>query len=217
MKTTSWLLGALTALSLGACGVPNETSIEILGAIPYDATVDETTGAVTSCIVSGDATVKESAGAMDLALRTAAGTVPGFQQGFVVRNNLPDNTNESSSRLNSNNFTIDKVVVGFSAIDEATATAVSGFQTEVPMVLKIETGGTQGVNVPLIPSNIATGLEAIIPAGTSQTLIANFRLEGRTGGQIRISTGEVSFPVQVCNGCLVDTCGPECLCSHSGF
>jgi hypothetical protein len=67
-----------------------------------------------------------------------------------------------------------------------------------------EDPGFGSAMVTVIPSSVGRPLaEAVIRTGVSQIVIANIRVFGTTLGGVEVTSGEYSFPISLCAGCLI--------------
>ena len=102
-------------------------------------------------------------------------------------------------RPESNGVYIELAVV---SIVSTNAPDVTIAEYSVPAHGFIPPGGSSGVvAVEAIPAGVGTTAD-------SGQLILNIRLVGRTQGDIDIETGDFTWPVSLCNGCLFTPCDP---------
>jgi hypothetical protein len=133
--------------------------------------------------------------------------------GIQVNNNLPNNADASSGRLNTNDvfidtFTVDYEVSGVSGVSVPSISGPTQIQNTVPA------GGDGVVGVDLLrldPTTLAALNTAVagLPAGeTSFRIVATMRLHGVLGDTSKFETAPRKFGVDVCVGCMgVPACG----------
>lgn len=195
---------AILALALfsGACA-ENNMSIQVLRARPFE---DDCT------IVPGDLAVGR--GFFDISYADPAQAATGqfttdYVQGFEIENNLYDTTDESSARLNAQNFKTVQAVVTYSSDDPLIQGTANGVpETVTPVALTVEAdGGKHGIAATLLPKSIATLFTGGLADPTqTATLVASFRVEGELQDGWNLRSGTFDFPVELCNGCLRQTC-----------
>ncbi len=116
-----------------------------------------------------------------------------------VENQLPDNSNANTGRLNTNDAHVDEAIVEYEGVPLPKITA--------GMNLRVAAGSTSVVKVEVIPTAIGTALAAF-----TGELLANVRLGGYFDDGTRFETGDFAVTVRVCAGCVGLSCagGPTC-------
>lgn len=119
-----------------------------------------------------------------------------------VENQLPDNTDRSVGKLNTNDAHIDQVVVEYDGIGLGRA-VVDVIDYRVPA------SGSSVISVEAIPAslNATPVLTSFAPTTATRTMVANVRLRGFYDDGSRFETGEFPVGIRVCAGCLTAATG----------
>ena len=109
-----------------------------------------------------------------------------------VENQLPENGNASTGRVNTNDAHVDEAIVEYEGV--AFPKVVQGMNLWVPA------GGGSVVKVEVVPGTLGGTLGAF-----SGNLVGNVRLGGYFDDGTRFETGDFPVTVRVCQGCLPTT------------
>jgi hypothetical protein len=203
-RRKAWTAAALgLAAALSGCLVDDEDGkLVILQAQPLSDT----------CEITTDRTVGLSQGVIDMAMATD------YTLNLLVQNNMDQITRVRSyqpqdARLNTTDVRLTRAIVEYRALDQVTASFPE--QLRVPLSAPVSAAGTSvfGVEVltPAMVQDLRTSPEFIIrgadgqvrPARTSVKLLVNVKVEGETLDGKSVGSNDFTFPLTVCNGCLV--------------
>lgn len=186
MKTRALLL-ALPAVLLGSCR-DNRVSVDIQQ-ICYP-TAECSFGATCDKVVLGTPL-------LDVASLTA--NAPGVLV-LQLENQMPDNTNTATGRLNSNDAHIDQAAIEYEG---------GGLSRDVFNVgnHRIPAGGTATLGIEVVRWQNGTPLRTAYGAGL-RSIVAKIRLRGYTDDGARFETGEFPATLDLCSGC-VSACPPD--------
>jgi len=185
----------VAAASVGATGCStNDVTLSILQM--------QALTQMTMCVAqpSGAATVVRDRGLLDVSLVTTAGyiAIP------VVRNNLPNNTNG----VEFNSIQLTGANVKLENVDGTTLTLSNGQSSFFYASAggRLDPGGTAAMFVEVLPASAAKSLAGMIPSVGFFTVIAEVKPVGMHASD-QVVGGPIDFPVDLCNGCLVDNAG----------
>ncbi|HEX9402058.1 MAG TPA: hypothetical protein VF912_18255 [Anaeromyxobacter sp.] len=127
-----------------------------------------------------------------------------------VENQLPDNTNVETGKLNTNDAHADEVSVEYDGI------ALPRAVYELPNY-SMPAGTTSVISIDVIPTALNAGLRlaAYAPTPSPRDMVANVTLRGYYDDGSRFETGAFAVGVRVCSGCLsaapcaANTCPPS--------
>lgn len=212
-------IAAVAALSLPGCGVSDESMVVLVGAVEWGGVFDPNTNTLTGCNPGDVNDGVASGGRFDVDIFRDPARVPAFKQGFHILNQLPEAASVEANQLEVNTVLLDKAVITYSGLEDATDQLLSNLVTEIPVAAAIEPEGYTTTPLTLIPSNIAQVLrDQLVPNPNDlRTIIVNVQLEAHTVGQTSLKSSRLSWPVDVCNGCLSPaqcTMDPVCGCAH---
>jgi hypothetical protein len=161
-------------------------------------------------------TCKFSAGACDavyIGYPTIDASITDSLMLFIqVANQLPDVTNLSSGKVNTNDAHVDQTVVDF----EGPALPQAVLQTN----MHIPTNGTTVIGVEVIPAilNGAAALRAYAPSGLPERdMVANLRLRGYFDDGSRFETGQFPIGIRVCQSSTTTSCGTVVCPAGTGY
>ncbi len=191
------VIGCAGVLLLAGC-VDNYVSIEVLGAKPFEldfVEIDDEVMVMCAVPSPGDE-LQLPQGWIDF-----EDDFYTYVQPFEVRNNLPRNDTDVG-RLNTNNFTLERMVVEYSGLPgrDSVTNALDGFETVVNFTGVISSdGGSVVLPLTLMPDFRGRAIQtAVVPSsGSTETIIAKFYLEGHTNAGRSISTGTIEFPITI--------------------
>jgi hypothetical protein len=181
MKAALLLVAAAVA---GGCST-NDVSLSILGM--------EALTRMNMCNITPTATVLRDRGRLDVSQVTTSGyiAVP------VVRNNLPSNVNG----VEFNAIQLIGVNIKLMNVDGSTLVPPGLYNSAGG---RLDPGGTAAMSVEVLPASVATTLP--IPSGGLYTVIAEVKPVGMRSSD-QVVGGPIDFPIDVCNGCLVENLG----------
>jgi hypothetical protein len=194
MKIRQKLIGSLLALGafamvLGPGCADNRSTIYIQGAmlIPQD-----------SCTVTADANADFLfRGTYDAAFATS--TAPEYNAALLVGNQMVRRGNASTLRTETSRISFYEAEVSLS--NSAGDPIPNGnFVVPVTGFADAAAGTEPGYGVVAVTLIDATSAQAITPG---QEVVANVILRGESLGNVDVETDSWSFPITVCNGCLV--------------
>jgi hypothetical protein len=139
-------------------------------------------------------------------LDTTANANGSLQLYFELRNDLPNNRDQSTGRLNTNDAHVDETIVEYVGPGLGAATLMT--QHTVPA------GGSTVVRIEVIPQvlNAVTALQAYAPSNVPRDMVANLRIRGYYDDGSRFESGEFPVAVRVCQGCVGSICGGAATC-----
>jgi hypothetical protein len=178
-------------LAAAACAPKNNIAIEIFETC-YPPTPDTTTGA---CLWPAACTAEALGGYfIDI------GGTDNLFLGVQVNNNLADNSDPNTGKLNTNDAFVDTFTVTYDGVDIPAITGPVQIQNTVP------TSGNTVVGVNLLQLDTA-GVAAIVAAlaakGTTTVhVVAHMKLHGVFQDQSKFDTGERVYGVDICDGCM---------------
>lgn len=203
LSKKSWLFFALM-FGLISCQ-DQEVGINVVNIKPYDT---------TTCSAVMDENLYMVSGTVDLALRDNYLINP------LVRNNLAEvseikGLNPMDARVSTNGVTLQSAEITYAPLD-----SLAG---NIPRTRTIPLSGTVSedrsivlFNFPLIESEVMDALRSsdtfflideagnARPKRTSVTILTSTRIKGVTLDGRSVESEPFQFPVEVCNGCLVD-------------
>ena len=192
MKVALLLVAAAT---VGATGCStNDVSLSILQM--------QALTRMNQCVAmaSGAGSLSRNRGLLDVSLVTTSGyiAVP------VVRNNL--NTMINSVEYNSIQLT--GANVKLMNVDNTTLTLPNGQSSFFYASAggRLDPAGTAAMFVEVLPAAAAKSLAGMIPANGLFTVIAEVKPVGMRSSD-QVVGGPIDFPIDLCNGCLVDVVG----------
>ncbi len=189
MKTRTIPVLAALAGALGCA--PNHVSLELFGLCAPPAAV-----AGQACQGPSGACSTYLAGRPHVYLQyklpgMAAASYNQLELWLEVRNQLPNNADQTAGRVNTNDATVEQFVLEYSG-------PISGTYT-YPSTTTVAANSTTAVAVPLVPSDVAAAMVPIL-MGTSTsdvaaTVTVNVKLKGHLKDASTFETG--AFPVAV--------------------
>lgn len=159
------------------------------------------------CFPTDDCTFSETCGAQYIGWVTLDTTQSANDVAWLflqVENQLPDNSNANTGRLNTNDAHIDEVIVEYEGFPLPKVVIGSNFT--------VLAGGTSVISVEAVT---ATGGAALDIANFAGELLAKIRLGGYYDDGTRFETGEFPVTIRVCAGCVGATCGGLATCPPS--
>jgi hypothetical protein len=201
MKRSASLL-AVALLAGTACSVDTQSSIVIDGFFPL--TFDDGS---TAC-VPGDQDNPITSGTYDAGLGQLGVS---YYTYVLVRNNLPDNSDNSAGRLNSNDFQLRSLEV---TIDNAKPWQFLPSKQIVNASAGVRVAGTSFVPVPLISPTLAASMVQGSPAapspianeGSQFAINVRVRAKGVLNDGSEVESNEMSFPMTISNHKLGNPC-----------
>ena len=201
MRANPILLIAL-ATALVACE-DREVSLQIVQMNRVDT---------ETCRVEVDLEQRLSVGRVDLAIADSYSIWP------IVQNNLLDATAvkelaETDGRIDTHDILLKSAVIEYTALDQITAPLQETVVVPISATVPLETILAMGVEV-LSTAQLQLIRQApeflifdsqnnVRPVRTSARIIVRLRLRGETLDGKDIESNEFTFPIEVCNGCLV--------------
>ncbi len=166
----------------------------------------------TSCRVEVDLEQRLSVGRVDLSIADSYSIFP------LVQNNLLDVTQVKKftvedGRINTHDILLKSAVIEYTALDQITAPLQE--TVVLPLSATIPLGTTLAMGVEVFSTAqlqlIRQAEEFLIfdsqsnvrPVRTSARIIVRLRLRGETLDGKDIESNEFTFPIEVCNGCLI--------------
>jgi hypothetical protein len=147
----------------------------------------------------GASTMTRNRGTLDVSLVTSAGyiAVP------IVRNNLPSNLNG----VEYNSIQLTGANVKLSNVDGTTLTLANGQSSFFYASAggRLDPGGTAAMFVEVLPAPAAQSLAGMIPTTAPGvfSIVAEVKPVGMHASD-QVVGGPIDFPIDLCNGCLVD-------------
>ncbi len=193
LKTTCYLLGAsLSALTLGSC-VDNDTSLYVEGVLSL---------APPGCEVAADpGSPQQFRGTLDLAfLRSYEGVV-------LVANQLTPRGEKEQLRTETSGVILTGAEV---LLTDAEGRTLDEFSVPAGGFVHATDSASPGYGaalVTMIPPSRGQALFDQLSGGSrgdTRTVIANVRVFGETSGGVELTSGEFTYPIDVCLGCLID-------------
>jgi hypothetical protein len=126
-------------------------------------------------------------------LDTATSTTDRLWLFLQVENQLPDNEDPESGRLNTNDAHIDETTIEYEGPALPTVAVGSNFS--------VQASSTSVVSVDLIPESVGD----LLPGGNYE-LVARVRFRGYYDDDTRFETGEFPITVRICSGCAPAAC-----------
>jgi hypothetical protein len=193
-------ISAAALLAVLGCSTNGERSDIIVTALVRPTISSGATGGA-ACVLSAS-TLEDIFGTVDPAVAAT------YTMGLVVANELPNNANAVIGRLNSNDFQIEQVRIGYSSPDGSIKASLA--EQVVPANGLVLTGTSNAVGTVVFPPAIITALK-----GSSGTIRVSVRAEGHLldGAAAKSSTYE--YAIQVCAGCGATT--PACTAPKVAF
>lgn len=140
-----------------------------------------------------------TAGSLDLGIKSTYGAM------LLVGNQLTARADPNDNRAESNRIQVTGVEVRVTLQD---GTSLANFSAPAGGIVDPQSGNTPSygtVGAMIIDSSTANALKALLPAnGGGRTVLSFIRVVGTSLGQKELKSGELQFPISVCNGCLVD-------------
>lgn len=194
MKPSAILL-ALALAAGGGCTIDTQSSIVVDGFYPLVYEISENT------CRHGDEENPITSGSYDAGLGQLGTSYYAY---VLVRNNLPDNSDESAGRLNSNDFQLRAVDV---SIDNSGPWRFLPSTQTVALSAGVQVAGRIFVPVPLISPTLAAAIVQGTPElpspvaneGDSFPLMIRLRARGVLLDGSEIESNEMLFPITVHN------------------
>jgi hypothetical protein len=180
MRTRTALL--LPLLALAACRVDNNGSVRVEGICspPTDP---------SSCSFSSTCSAQYiGPNTVDVSFGTSLWTV------IQVNNLLPDNTNITSNKTNTNDAYVQEYAVQYDGVTLPDSSGPILGSAVVPA------GGSTVISV--LPLNVASTAGLVGSGQVPSEFIAKVKLKGVLGDTTKFETAEFQVPITVCNGCL---------------
>jgi hypothetical protein len=192
MKVALLLVAAAT---VGATGCStNDVSLSILQM--------QALTRMTQCVAQagGTGTLTRNRGTLDVSLVTTSGYI-GVP---VVRNNLPTNVNG----VEYNSIQLTGVNVKLENVNGSALTLPNGQSSFFYASAggRLDPAGTAAMFVEILPAPAAQALAGMIPANGKFTIISELKPVGMHASD-QVVGGPLDFPIDLCNGCLVDVAG----------
>jgi hypothetical protein len=188
---------SFVALSSSSC-VANDASILILGILAPPTST--TAGAACGYTANIDGPYL-SYGVMDVGLSGSGEYIPEI----LVGNDLVPQGNAALDRIETNDVNLNGAIV---RITDSSGAQLDNFTVLAAGFVFPASGGTPGLTpyaVTIIsPKASAAVLQDLGGNRGTKTLVAYVKIFGTTTGGTHVESGEVSIPVNVCNGCLVN-------------
>ncbi len=187
-------VGALAAMTPSCAHNDQSIFIKAIAAPPKLTTAGD------SCVYSPDADQAVLfAGAFDAGLANA------YTMVALVGNQLIERVDRLNVRAESNRTSLKGAVV---RVTDVSGNSLGEFTSPAQGTIEPASGSSasfQDMFFVGIDSAIATSLRAKLPTRSDKTtVLVNFKAFGVTGGGEDVESDEYTFPVSVCNGCLVD-------------
>lgn len=165
-----------------------------------------------TCEVELDESIFQSAGSVDMALRT------NYFINVRIENNLLGITevkgfDESDSRVNTSDVVLRSATIEYTTLDTISTAIQSPIVVPLSGTVQLNAAVTVGVEV--LNSAVLAQLRdadeflvvddtgAVRPVPASVKLIARIRIAGETLDGKAVESNEFLYPVDVCNGCLI--------------
>lgn len=124
---------------------------------------------------------------------------------MLVGNQLLAKGDQNSSRAESNRLNVESVEV---EVKDSAGNLVGAFRAPTNGVIDPQSSNSPSftpIGAVIIDAKVSSALRDKIPLrGEPQTVIANVRAKASTFAGTEVKSGTFSFPIRVCNGCLVD-------------
>jgi hypothetical protein len=183
MKTRRALL--LPLLAAAACTAQNNASVKVSAVcLPPDDP--------TACVFQSTCTGQYiGPNEMDVLVTNKLWAI------IQVDNQLPNNENVATGRLNTNDAYVQEAHVEYSGAPLPITTAPILGSALVPAA------GSAVISVLPVPESVGTFLQGIgILPGGQLDVVAKLRLRGVYGDTTKFETGVFEIPLRVCNGCV---------------
>lgn len=144
-------------------------------------------------------------------------------------NQMPDNSDATTGRTNTNTFYIEEYEIAFTTTARTAADAVPPLAAiTIPTVTvpalapPVPTEGSTVSQVSVIPVEIGQYLQALLPDSGPAIVIAEVKAIGRLGDDSRFESGTIKIPVEVYNaqfpgwGCPKDGEFVTAICPNDG-
>jgi len=179
------LLLTLSTLPLIPSCADNNSSLFVAGVIKLDK---------TTCVAKADATtVTLAGGVLDVAFRT---NYRGF---LLVGNQLTQRGSREQVRTETSRVTLKGAEVKLTTVDGKELGNYSTVGTGFVDAAEGDVPSYTAMSVDIIPSALGRSA-ALLSAGA---VVAKIRAFGDTLGNISVTSSELDFPIQICEGCLV--------------
>lgn len=187
-------VGALAAMTPSCAHNDQSIFIKAIAAPPRVTTAGD------SCLYTPEADQAVLfAGSFDVGLSNA------YTMVVLVGNQLVERVDKLNVRAESNRTSLKGAVV---RVTDTAGNTLGEFTSPTQGTIEPASGTTasfQDMFIVGIDSAIATSLRAKLPSRSDKlSVLVNFKAFGVTGGGIEVESDEYTFPVSVCNGCLVD-------------
>jgi len=194
-----FLAAALSALVLGGCEANSASLLIIQNQIPGDG-----------CSVDSSGTgAYRTQGTLDVAWYLQKKQPAYYNLYPLIRNNLLSTANTESGSIEENCVTIREARVDLDLGDLGNYVESNLTKYSVPLSMTICPDEEKVVSVRVIPSQVVELIADQINEGSTTLVIATVHVVGRRGSH-DIASNSMSYPIFVCNGCLVKNLG---LCS----
>ncbi|MCD6499271.1 MAG: hypothetical protein J7M25_13345 [Deltaproteobacteria bacterium] len=189
----------LSALVLGGCESNSATLLIIQNQIPGDG-----------CSVDSSGTgAYRTQGTLDVAWYLQKNQPAYYNLYPLIQNNLMSTADPSAGTIEENCITIREARVDLDLGDLGEYVESNLTKYSVPLSMTICPGEEKVVSVRVIPSQVVELIADQISQGSSKLIIAKVHIVGSRGSH-DLSSNSMSYPIFVCNGCLVKNLG---LCS----
>lgn len=182
---------ALAAAGASGCS-DNDASLFVMGVLAADA---------PACEVSADPGSKQLFhGTLDVAFRSK------YEGVVLVANQLAPRGDKKQLRAETSGLQLRGAEV---ELTSSQGTVIDKFSVNgggFVQASRSESPGFGTAEVTMIPASVGADLAATLSANPSgrRTLVARIRVFGDTLGGIEITSGDFTFPIDVCWGCLVE-------------
>lgn len=192
MATTApwplWL-ATVAAFSVSSCA-DNDTSLYVAAVLAPQA---------PACTFTADPSATQLLrGTLDVALNRSYSAV------LLVANQLAPRGDKAQLRAETQGVELRGAEV---RLTDAKGTVIEEFSTPTGGFVAPNTGETAGygvTSVTLVPPDRGDRLLESVSRDGARSVIANVRVFGDTLGGIEVTSGEFSFVIRVCAGCLID-------------
>lgn len=185
--TTRALATATATLAIALAGCPVDFSGVSIAGVCSPPTPDATTLACEYPATCGT----YFAGTPVLDAGTAGQAID-FRLPVEIDNQLPNNADSASGRVNTNDAQITSFEVMYTGVTLPT--------WNVPATVTVKAAGTAGALLRLIPVQYFASI--VPPADTTRQMVVSVRAHGVLTSQDAFTTAWIQVPVEVCNGCL---------------
>lgn len=198
----------LAAMALGASACAEQPTMMVIKGVAV---------AEADCTVSADAETFRSQGVLDISLAN------GYILSPAIENVAPSSTNvgAESQMMNTmtrggvftglmvegNGIIIESARVDFDVKADLPGVDLGGFDIPIGGALVPPGGGSATVSLQVLNDFHVQSLRSVIAPGQTALVVVDVQMVGTTTSDSEVESNTLSYPITVCNGCLVP---PSC-------